>query len=173
MDRPRAHSVMQMRAPTQSAFQVRASKLFQKVSAKFARAPPDSHSSNRDSSTNDANNMNSPYMRRGTYSMDGAVAKPYMSQPMLGLMLTRHVEDPDPDAGAEESDGSGSGSERGGVLGLPVGSVNMGMTLNSRRSDGNIVLHPAAPPRPSRAVPPPPPSNASSPPPLPTPRLQY
>ncbi|KAJ7163712.1 hypothetical protein C8R46DRAFT_320120 [Mycena filopes] len=156
-ERPRAHSVMQMR-PTQSAFhvsspassppntpfeqgectQVRASKLFQKVSAKFAP---------RGGPNDAAGGMgNSPYMR-GTYSMDGAAitTKPYMSQPMLGLALTRTMED------TAESDGSASPARSDGSppAAAPPPAPPPAAT--------------ARPPHPSRAPPPAPYSSTSAP----------
>ncbi|KAJ7180128.1 hypothetical protein C8R43DRAFT_388887 [Mycena crocata] len=131
MERPRAHSVMQIRQ-TQSTFHVRASKLLQKVSAKFGGRAPGADSG---SSANSA--YDGPYMR-GTYSMDGpGVAKPYMSQPMLGLTLTR-VED----TGAD-SDGSAS-PERDEDLAHARQAVNANPSPAAR------------PPPPSRAPPPPP-----------------
>nr|GAT48066.1 predicted protein [Mycena chlorophos] len=82
---------MQVR-PTQSAFQLRASKLFQKVSSKFTRSSPDPGGTHPQP-------YEGPYMRNA-YSMDASV-KPYMSQPVLGLMLAP-VED------NGDSDGSDS-----------------------------------------------------------------
>ncbi|KAF7316434.1 hypothetical protein MIND_00162400 [Mycena indigotica] len=126
MDRPRANSVMQVRS-SQSAFQLRASKLFQKVSSKFTRSSPDPGGT--------------PSIRRGPYmhsaSLDGGV-KPYMSQPMLGLMLST-VED------NGDSDGSDS----------PVRS----------EMDNSPLPHASTrPPLPSRAIPPTPNSNSAKPP---------
>ncbi|KAF7360283.1 hypothetical protein MVEN_00757600 [Mycena venus] len=148
MDRPRAHSVMQMRPPSQSTFfNVRASKLFQKVSAKFSRSPDPAHPATRDSRDSAANSANnSPYMRRSTYSMDGA-AKPYMSQPMLGLTLS-HIED----SMAEDSDGSARSSPAWSEGG---NNNNNNLNLNTRRSEGNMAINPTAatraPPRPPHA----------------------
>ncbi|KAJ7211275.1 hypothetical protein GGX14DRAFT_697370, partial [Mycena pura] len=127
MDRPRAHSVMQIR-PIQSSFHVRASKFFQKVSSKFTR-PPQNPGGN--TSTYDG-----PYMRN---SMDAA-AKPYMSQPVLGLMLAP-VED------NVESDGSESPPRN------DVG--NMGVQHHA------LPLPTSLRPTPPSRTPPPPPENTA------------
>jgi hypothetical protein len=79
-------------------------------------------------------------MRRTAYSMDGA-AKPYMSQPMLGLTLARQAEAEDRDA-ESASDGSVSPvrSEGGNANRVSVNGIS---NANPHTNTGALRLYSA------------------------------